>query len=168
MPRILVTGNAGSGKSSLSQRLAHDLGLQAQSLDRIVWQPNWQKTPSDIKKQAIAKLVAPKSWLIDGVSSLALEKADVVIFLDLPLHRCIFNIIKRFLKNGLGTRPELPENCPEYIGVIKAIKVAFYFHKNMRLQLLAKPEGRNFIRIRSHAELNRRYPKMVSYLRTTK
>lgn len=168
MPRILITGNAGSGKSTLTKRLGRDLNLQANSLDKIVWQTGWQKTPTEIKKQAIAKLVAPKGWLIDGVSSLALEKADAAVFLDLPLHRCIYNIFKRFLKNGPGTREDLPVNCPEYIGVIKAIKVSFYFRKHMRPVLLAKIGNPNFIYLRSHRELNKKYPAIFAQLRQKK
>lgn len=167
MARILVTGNAGSGKSTLSQRLAADLGLTAQSLDKIVWQAGWQKTPEDTKKKIYADLVAQKNWLIDGCSSTILGKAETIIFLDLPLYRSLYNIVMRFLKNGPGTRDGLPENCPEYIGVIKAIKVSFHFRKHMRPLLLARVGSPNFIYLRSHAELNKRYPALVAQIRTS-
>jgi adenylate kinase family enzyme len=162
MPKVLVTGNAGSGKSSLSRRLAHDLALNVYGLDKIVWQPGWQETPKAIKEKEIEKITANSDWVIDGVSTQAFEKADIVIFLDIPHYRCIKNIIVRFLKNGLKTREGLPELCPEYIGFIKAIKVTFRFQKRTRPKLLKRPKVRHVL---SYPQLESDYRQILLSIR---
>lgn len=42
-----------------------------------------------------------------------LNKADTVIFLDMPRIICIYRIIKRRIKYHGKTRPDLNEECPE-------------------------------------------------------
>ena len=43
--KILVTGNAGSGKTTLAGELDIALSLPVFGLDQIVWRQDWQKTP---------------------------------------------------------------------------------------------------------------------------
>ncbi|MBT3982811.1 MAG: hypothetical protein HOE90_15740 [Bacteriovoracaceae bacterium] len=67
------------------------------------------------------------------------------------------NIIFRFLQNGVGTRESLPANCPEYIGVFKAIRVAFIYQKKTLPMILKRLElhkdNKTIYRITSHKEL---------------
>jgi adenylate kinase family enzyme len=134
--KILVTGNAGSGKSTLGKKLSQKLDLPLYGLDRVVWKENWIPTPREERQRLIKEITDKESWLIEGVSKLALDEAEEIYFLDIPTYRCIFNIVKRFVKNGFGTRKELPKNCPEYLGVFKAIKMALIFKKVTRPWLL--------------------------------
>lgn len=141
MQKILVTGNAGSGKTTYSKTLAKNLNLDLYGLDSIVWKPGWQKASAEEKKHKIQNLIERESWIIDGVSGQAFLAADTIYFLDIPLYRCLFNIIKRFLDNGLKTRDSLPKNCPEYLGVFKAIKIAFLYQKQTRPYILGMIES---------------------------
>lgn len=84
MKRLLVTGNAGSGKSTLARRIASQRGLPCHSLDRVVWQSGWKKTPQAEKAQRIHELMETDSWMIDGVSLEVQTQADAVVFLDVP------------------------------------------------------------------------------------
>ena len=47
MNRIVVIGSAGSGKSTLSQKLGQIYSLPVVHLDKYYWKPNWVATPND-------------------------------------------------------------------------------------------------------------------------
>ncbi|MFT7214503.1 MAG: adenylate kinase family enzyme, partial [Granulosicoccus sp.] len=44
--RIHVTGDAGSGKTTLGKKIGAELNLPVFGLDQVVWQPGWTKTPA--------------------------------------------------------------------------------------------------------------------------
>ena len=112
MKRILVTGNAGSGKSTLAKQIADRLCLPCHSLDGIVWQAKWKKTPQAEKDQRIQNLVMKDSWVIDGVSSDVQSVADVVVVLDVPRRISFGRVTKRNWRFLFRSRPELPPGCP--------------------------------------------------------
>ena len=118
-----------------------------------MWKENWVSTPKSERQKLIQTIINKQSWVIDGVSKDALSAAERVYFLDIPTYKCIFNILKRFLKNGLKTRCGLPNNCPEYIGVLKAIKIALVFKKITRPWIVSQRHGRDFIHIESYDAL---------------
>lgn len=156
MKRILVTGNAGSGKTTLSRKLASSMRLPLYGLDAIVWKTGWEKTPDQEKREKIRQMTASEAWIIDGVSGQAFKAADKIYFLDLPLYKCLFNIFKRFLANGPTTRDTLPPNCPEYIGVFKALKVAFAYQKKTRpfiIELIGEYPEKEVVWIKNHSEI---------------
>ncbi len=158
MKKILITGNTGSGKTTFGKHLARSLELRSHGLDSIVWKPGWQKTSSEEKREKIQALINEDSRIIEGVSSQAFLAADTIFFLDMPLHRCLFNILRRFLANGLGTRDSLPANCPEYLGVFKAIRIAFIYQKSTRphiLELIAEHKQKKVIWIKSYRDLEK-------------
>ena len=73
--KILVTGNAGSGKSSFSKRISADLSIPLYGLDDIVWKENW--AIEGIYKQALEKAIkialifdqVTRPWLMSEVES---------------------------------------------------------------------------------------------------
>lgn len=155
--KILVSGNAGAGKSSLGRALANKHNIPLYGLDKIVWKEGWVKTPKDERDILVRKILDEDSWVLEGITRDGLKEADIIYFLDIHPLRCAFNVIARFLKNGLGTRPELPNNCPEYIGFLKALKTNFIFHKVTKPWLLDESQrnpSAKFIRIRNYKELN--------------
>ena len=161
MKKILVTGNAGSGKTAFSSDLARALQIRLWRLDSIVWKPGWQETSIEERREKIQVLVDGDSWVIDGVSSQVFLAADTVFFLDIPLYRCVFNIVKRFFYNGFKTRESLPANCPEIFGVFKAIKIAFIYQKVTRpiiLNVIAENRQKKIVWIRTYGELAKHQP----------
>lgn len=153
--KILVTGNAGSGKSTLGKKIAASLGLPFYSLDRIVWQEGWKKTPLEEQSKQIAKLTAQNDWIIDGVSYEVQDAADVVIFLDTPRHVCYWRAFKRNRKHLFSSRPELPPNCPEILIIPTLVKIIWRFPKRVRPKLLARQHksADAFVHIMSKNEL---------------
>lgn len=110
--RIIVTGLAGSGKSTLSVALAAKTGLPLVHLDLHYWKPGWTD-PTDAEwREKQREVLAGDAWIADGnyhkTLDLRLELADSVVVLDLPWWQCS----ARALRRGFTMPGELPEGCP--------------------------------------------------------
>lgn len=133
--RINVTGNAGSGKTTLAKQLGLVLNVPVFSLDSVVWQPGWLKTPPEERANAERKLVAPSDWVIDGVSPFVRAHADLVIFLDVPWPICALRAVARTCRYFKGTRPELPPPCPEINVLPRLLRLIHRFPRRVAPQL---------------------------------
>ena len=109
--RVIVTGLAGSGKSTFSLALAAKTGLPVIHLDLHFWKPGWV-APSEAEwreKQCV--VLAGDAWIADGnyheTLDLRLERADTVVVLDMPWWRCS----GRALRRGFRMPGELPPGC---------------------------------------------------------
>jgi adenylate kinase family enzyme len=84
--RVLVTGMAGSGKSTFSRALSAKTGLPLIHLDIHYWKPGWVKPSNDEWREEQRQLLAGDAWIVDGnyheTLELRLERADTVVFLD--------------------------------------------------------------------------------------
>ena len=64
--RVLVTGMAGSGKSTFSRSLAAKTGLPVIHLDLHFWKPGWV-APSELEwREKQSGLLAGDAWIADG------------------------------------------------------------------------------------------------------
>ncbi len=109
--RIVVTGLAGAGKSTFALALAARTGLPVIHLDLHFWKPGWV-APSETEWRAKQRgVLAADAWIADGnyheTLDLRLERADTVVFLDLPGWLCA----GRALRRGFRMPNELPEGC---------------------------------------------------------
>lgn len=114
--RLTVIGNGGSGKTTLSLRLAEQLKLPLFHMDRIIWQPNWARTPDEEIRAELESLIAHPEWLIDGLGPLwtierRLEIADRIVFLDYPLEQCKRWALRRSEELHGKERIDAPEGC---------------------------------------------------------
>lgn len=154
--KLFITGPAAGGKSTLGKRLAGELGLPFYTLDKIVWQSGWKKTPDAEKQARIAELIDRPSWVIDGVSFDVQKAADVVIFLDVSRRISFWRASKRSLCHLFSSRPDVPPHSPEFLIIPTLIKVIWRFPKHIRPYILAEQAIRpphSFIRIRHAGEL---------------
>ncbi len=131
--KIHVTGNAGSGKTTLATIIGSILDLPVFSLDSVVWKEDWVQTPAKERIKSENELAKGASWVIEGVSSNIRGKADLVVFLDFPRIKCLGRCLKRNSFYLFKSRPELPNNCPEIKVLPKLLKIIWNFPK------LAKP-----------------------------
>jgi adenylate kinase family enzyme len=88
--RIVVIGNAAGGKSTLARQLARRRALPLIEVDRLLWQPGWQLTPSADYARQHAGIVAREDWVIDGLGrqdSIAerLARSTEIVLIDMPL-----------------------------------------------------------------------------------
>lgn len=113
MRKIAVIGSPGSGKSTLSRKLAALLGIEAVHLDALYWQPGWVETPPERWDEIVREIVNRDSWIIDGhygrTLDMRLVAADTVILLNMSRFRCMWRAIKRRGK----PRPDMNPECIE-------------------------------------------------------
>lgn len=153
--RIHVTGNAGAGKTTLGSRIAEEFNLPCYGLDRIVWRPDWQKTPADERDRLEAELIARPDWVIEGVSHMVRDAADMTVFLDVPRHRCLRRSFLRSLRFLFSGRPELPDNCPEYKILPRLIPIIWRFQSRVRPVIMQDiVSGKNIICVSNASEIN--------------
>ncbi|MFA6135377.1 MAG: AAA family ATPase [Phycisphaerae bacterium] len=138
--RIMIIGSGGAGKSTLARRLGSLLGLDVVHLDSHHWQSGWQAPSREQWRQKVRMLVAGESWIIDGnygnSIDIRLERADTVVFLDLPKWPCLWGVICRRLKHRGGrTRLDMAEGCPEQLDW-DFLKWIYNFQRDSRPRLI--------------------------------
>lgn len=117
MQRVLVIGPGGAGKTWLSTELGKRTGLPVIHLDRLYWHPGWVPTPKDEWRERVTELLAADRWVMDGnygaTLDLRLERADTVVFLDMPRIVCVARVVRRRLLHLGRTRRDVAPGCPE-------------------------------------------------------
>ena len=115
MKRIMIIGCGGAGKSTLARELAPALDLPLYHLDVMFWKPGWVESdrPEFFEKQKT--LVAQEKWIIEGNYNNSIpiraERADTIIYLDMPVPVCFMGALKRSFSNK--ARPDRAEGCEE-------------------------------------------------------
>lgn len=133
--RIAIIGNAGSGKSTLTQKLHAITQLPVYYLDQYYWKPGWVRTDPDEYKRVHDAICDKQDWIIDGINLRVMEyriqKADMVIFLDMPRYLCFWRIFKRTFAHYGKETVSSPKGCPERFNweFIKFLKWVWDFKK---------------------------------------
>lgn len=120
MRRVMVVGiSSGVGKSTFAKKLANALDLPVYHLDTFYWKPHWVEAPQEEFSFLQREVVAQESWIIEGnynsTFGIRTERADTIIYLELPLRVCLFRVFKRWLKNMGKTRSDMANGCKEKI-----------------------------------------------------
>jgi adenylate kinase family enzyme len=85
-------GPSGSGKTFVAQRLARALNLAYICNDAIIWRAQWTPTPRPQRFDEFERATGAPEWaydgnvgsLNDGEDMLILQRADTLVWLDLP------------------------------------------------------------------------------------
>ncbi len=108
--RITLVGPVASGKSTLAAAIAAHTGLPHLDLDELFWGPAWTPVPADLFHTRLRDALAADAWIADGnysgEASTLLARAEVAIWLDLPLRICLPRLIRRSIQRA-GARQEL-------------------------------------------------------------
>ena len=117
MQKIIVIGNAGSGKTTFSKALAEKLNLPLVHLDKIFWCGKWHHISRESFDKILEEELQKDSWIIDGnfnrTLSRRLKECDTVFYFDLPTISCLWGSTKRVIQNYGKTRDDMGGNCPE-------------------------------------------------------
>ena len=99
MRRIAIIGTTGSGKSVLSEQLAHTLSLPPIELDALFWMPDWQPALIELFQFRVEAATSAEGWIIAGnysqVRDLVWRRADTLIWLDFSLPLVLWRLLRR-------------------------------------------------------------------------
>jgi adenylate kinase family enzyme len=117
MKKVAVFGNAGGGKSTLSNKLSEIIGSPLHVLDKIQYRSRGVVVPTEEYKRIHAQILATDRWIIDGFGCmdtiwLRLDAADSLVFVDLPLYLHFWWVTKRMLTGGFKPPVGWPESSP--------------------------------------------------------
>lgn len=169
--RFCILGPPGSGKTTLSKKLHQLLQIpivQMNELSEAFFRVYGRGPSEEEWRLLLVQVLADKIWITDGYMqatiSTRLELADIVILLDIPLYRCLWNALVRGWRNLLGFsntasaeyRQSIGRRIRYFFGIrtYKRIFIFFIFRRPALLQLLARPKmHQTILHIRSYREI---------------
>lgn len=161
--KIAIIGNAGSGKSNIALTLHKLLHLPLYHLDQYFWKPGWVEPDPAAFEKIHHELCDTNEWIIEGIATRLfghrIEKADIVIFLDIPTYRCLYRIFKRMFTHFGTVYFSSAQGCPERGPSLKFLTFVWNFNRERKpiiQDLLHKYKDRKTIFVvKNNAELHK-------------
>jgi len=168
--KIAIVGSPGSGKSTLAETLHKILDLPLYHLDQYFWQPEWQRPDRQAFAKTHHKLCDKNEWIIEGMATrhfdYRIQKAYIVIFLDIPLWLCLYRVFKRALTSFGKVRKSSAQECPERMPDREFLTYIWNFYKKKRPEIVKllqqyKNQKKIFV-IKNKTELDKLIKKFES------
>jgi len=166
--RISIIGQSSSGKSTLARKISEKLNIPHIHMDRFWFEsgvtklkPNDKEGMEKVRayiKENVENFIKQDSWVSDGwyhkVQPMISERADQILFLDIPLYRRLFNHLQRIFKPGRHKELTMWDE--------------FKFFYEIVYRTFAKgPKMRQFIQEHSDkAKILRNYKEIDEYIKT--
>jgi adenylate kinase family enzyme len=98
--KIAITGASGNGKTTLAQTLERSAGLRHVEIDALHHGPNWESCGPDVLRERVIAATAGDGWVTDStykrmLGDLVVERADLLVWLDLPIPLVISRLLRR-------------------------------------------------------------------------
>lgn len=98
--RVLVAGTSGAGKTSVARRIGQTLALPHVEIDSLFHGPGW--TPRDSFVAEVEAFSSQQRWVTewqyDTGRALLAERADLLVWLDLPTATVMRQVIMRTVR----------------------------------------------------------------------
>lgn len=157
--KIFIFGIVASGKTTLSRKLSLKYDIPCYEGDNIAWGGEGEERykRSDIEQlNKILDIDKSDNWIIEGVyresQKCLFDMAEIIIFLDIPLHIRKVRIVTRFIKQKIGI-----EKC-NYNPTFKMLKKMFkwtndFENKRSKYEKILSQYENKVIRIKNEKEL---------------
>ena len=164
MQRVNVLGVSGSGKSTVGRLLAARLAVPYVELDELHHGPNWTEATAEELRAKVEPIAAQPGWVIDGsyrakLGSLVLERADTVVWLDLPIRVWLPRLARRTITRMVTGEELFNGNRERFRNLFERPNIfgwAWRRHFEHRRELAARVEqhpNARLVRLRSTEEV---------------
>jgi adenylate kinase family enzyme len=160
----VLASASGCGKTTVGRAIAERLGVPFVELDALHHGPGWSETSAEDLRAKVLLVVERDDWVVDGsyrgkLGDLVLERADLVVWLDLPMRVWLPRLLRRTF-GRIVRREELWSGNREtlrgaFVGRDALVPWAL---RHFRRRRLVYPEilGRfNLVRLRSAQDVDR-------------
>jgi adenylate kinase family enzyme len=163
--RVLVAGTSGSGKTTLAGRVALLLRAPHVEIDSLFHGPSWTRRPSfeeDVDRFSLSPSWVTE-WQYDSVRDQLADRADLLIWLDLPRFTVMRQVVRRTVVRRLRRQQLWNGNVeppmrtvftdPEHI-----VRWAWNTHARSASRVRELSNRRSdllIVRLRSRAEIDR-------------
>jgi adenylate kinase family enzyme len=163
--RVAVVASAsGCGKTTVGRAIAETLGLPFVELDALHHGPGWSEASAEELQAKVRPIVESDAWVVDGnyrgkLGDLVLERAELVVWLDLPMHVWLPRLLRRTFGRVVRREPLWAGNRESLRGTFVGRDALIPWSlRHFRRRRRTYPEmlGRfNLVRLRSQAEVER-------------
>lgn len=161
--KIIIIGNGGAGKSTLSLKLGRLLGISVTHLDLITFSKTGEPLGIEQMREKLYEVLKNDEWIIEGWSYQTtmqerIDNADTIIYLDYPLWFCYWNALKRQIKSTFHSDPFSPLTTSLWRKTLVIAKAIWRVHKIHIPQLenmLSHVEGKYLYCFHSRGELGK-------------
>jgi adenylate kinase family enzyme len=105
MRKIALFGPPAAGKSTLARWLSAELGHPHTDLDDLLFTPDGPLPLPEFRRQA-GEITQQDAWVVEGnfskLADVVWHRADVLVWLDFPLHLIMYRIVRRSLYQLTG------------------------------------------------------------------
>jgi adenylate kinase family enzyme len=159
----VVTSASGSGGTTVGRELAARLGVPFHELDALFWKPGWTEPEPDEFRAKVAAVVATDAWVIDGsyqswLGQSVLERADVVVWLDLPVRSWLPRLVVRTFRRAITGESLWGTNRETIRGALfSRDSLLLYTARHFRRRRRIYPERfatYDVVRLRSRAQID--------------
>ncbi|OHV37185.1 MULTISPECIES: ATPase AAA [Pseudofrankia] len=101
--RVVVAGTSGSGKTTLARRVGETLGIPHVDIDGLFHGPGWTRRESFLAD--VEAFSGGSAWVTEWqyreARDLLADRADLMVWLDLPRRTVMRQVIRRTLRRRL-------------------------------------------------------------------
>lgn len=161
MNKVLIIGNAGSGKTTFAKKLAAAYDLPLVHLDQLYWCGNWEHLGREEFDCILQEELEKPQWILDGnfnrTISHRLQYCDTVFFFDLPTVTCLVGITKRIFENYGKSRPDMGGECRERfdrkkLSLYRNVLTFNHQHRKAYYKLLSEAAGVHVVVFKSQRQ----------------
>ncbi len=144
--KIIITGNGGTGKSTLADKLGSLLELPVTHLDTITFGKNWVRLDENEHRKILNERLSESKWIIEGWSYQSTMKermnaAEIIIYLAYPAWFSYMNAVKRHLQYTFRYNPYDPPDSWIWKKTIRMFKAMNLVRKVYEPEFILWLEG---------------------------